>query len=833
MINLRQKRITIKTAIVVMITVIVCVVVSLLFGFLQTNEIRKNYYADIALNANYLKQDIYDIFSRADSSLYAIDAEDIGGVDASHFKNVTNIVFIKRDATATMAAPASVLSNIILKSDALAKIISKTSNPQDGVYRDITTLSNLFVGADSPEPVYISVKSSGDLYIMAVLGILRCLKEIRNYGFDNIRIFASDITYSCSNADSGLTQEFYSKMDNGLRARLLSGEAFTDTVKIDSGKYIVSIASQDEVYKALRVLAAQGTDRLNSQISRQVNLYSTENISIVVIFVACFVLLIVLLVKDEDNFRLLTISNTNYALKVNSAGKIIWQNNNFAVKFKYDNISGCLSAEGKMAAYVLSTGKPVILELDDNDGDRHYLLMSVTRFGRYYRLVGSDLTPEIATYKSLSHADKYDSITDLQLEWVFGNKVASVIARGKGIKGALALMRLSNLPMLKIMLGEHMYKQLLMIYANCLKREFDDLGELYVLKNNDFLLFNIDEKKSALLINKLPAIMEKLRQPVKLNDNVIQLDIKLGAIVLNSSDSNITANSLLSNAQRALEYAVNSVRQNYYILYPTGFSVARTNFRADGVVKMMIDSGEIEAYFQPQYSLSAEKIVGFEALCRIIGPKSSEINIGELIEIAEQYGGMVELGNFICDKAMSFAAEVQEGGIQVAVNVSPIQLMQAGFTASFVDMHKKHNLKKGAFNIEITEGAALYSFDEAVAKLNLIKNCGVGIHIDDFGVAYSSMLHLKLLPATLVKIDKSLVDDITESEDAKSIIKNIINLARDLRLKVIAEGVEKENQLNLLKELGCDMVQGYVISKAVPRLKAKELLIKEGLKDAQ
>ncbi|MDD3947464.1 MAG: EAL domain-containing protein, partial [Clostridia bacterium] len=245
----------------------------------------------------------------------------------------------------------------------------------------------------------------------------------------------------------------------------------------------------------------------------------------------------------------------------------------------------------------------------------------------------------------------------------------------------------------------------------------------------------------------------------------------------------------------------------------------------------MVDNGEIEAYFQPQYSLSENKIVGFEALCRIIGPKSAEINVGELISIAEQYGGMIDLGNYICDRAMAFAAEIQDSGIQIAVNVSPIQLMQAGFTSVFLDMFHKHKLKEGVFNIEITEGAALYSFEEAVAKLTIIKNRGVGIHIDDFGVAYSSMLHLKLLPATLLKIDKSLVDDIVESEDAKSIIRNIITLGKDLRLDIIAEGVEKQDQMDLLRELKCDMVQGYVISRAVPRLKAIEL-IKEVNKDA-
>ncbi|MDD3947323.1 MAG: diguanylate cyclase, partial [Clostridia bacterium] len=626
MLNIRRKRLSFKTSIVLAIVLLVCVFVSMLFGFLQTNQIKSDYYRDIAFSTEYLKQDIYEVFARADNALRESGA-DPNSIPEPFYRDVTGFVFITSDAQAVFASKEPVL-NLVVNTQFLSDIIPKVESSQDGFYRDITTLRDIFTDEEiRNDSVYFSIKNEDGIYVMAILDMKRVFSEVRDYGFESIRLLTSDVTFSCSDIDARLSQDFHAVIEADTKSRLLSNDAYADMAKIGRDKFIVSISERDQTYSALRLVVTKSPSELNSFIGIQTTHFLIEDITYVAIFSAAFVLLLLILMKDEGGFQFFNIRNSNYAIKVSSAGKILWKNNLFGEKFDYHTISDCIVSAGKNLSHTLALGKPVVLDLEDKDGDKHYLLMNVIRFAKIFRLVGADLTAEISTYRSLSHTDKYDNVTDLGMEWVFINQVSNLIAKGKGIKGALALMRLSNLSMLKIMLGEHLYKQLLMLYAGSLKREFAGMGELFVLKNGDFLLFNTNDSANT-LINKLPAIMERLRQPVRLNENNIQLDAKLGVIVLNSRDANITANSLLSNAQRALEYAINSVKQNHYVLYPTSFSVSRTNFRADGVVKMMIDNGEIEAYFQPQYSLSENKIVGFEALCRIIGPKSAEINVG-------------------------------------------------------------------------------------------------------------------------------------------------------------------------------------------------------------
>ncbi|HOK81611.1 MAG TPA: EAL domain-containing protein [Clostridia bacterium] len=825
MVTLRTKRISFKTTIMLCIVLLASVLVSALFGFLQTNELRESYYAQVADSADDINKDIFGAFARADAALAFASPE---AVPDGTLHEVSAILFINDGEAKLLAHNAAVVNDIILTQ----KFESILQNTGSAVYRDIHVFENMVSqGYNSlAGPVYCSIKKTDSGYIVAVLSLETVFGGIKNNEFDDIRLFAPDYSYSVSSGDLVLSQSFYSGLDVSIKEKIRDNLAFTDELKIGSQKTIMHISQRNNGFGGIRVAVNRSPDLLDSLIRSQTTRFIIENVALCAIFSAAFVLLMLMLLRDEGDFQFLNIRNENYAVKVLPSGKIIWKNNNFDKKFDIDNIGQALSADGRKPAQALAALKPVILDLDDRNGDKHYLIMSVVRFGKTYRLIGSDMTEDIAAYKSLSHSDRYDSITDLQYEWVFVNRLADIISKGKGIKCALALLRLSNLTMLKVMMGEHLFRQTIMLYSGSLKREFAGLGELYVLKNGDFALLNTDENTINTLINKLPVIMERLRRPITLNDNNIQLDGKLGMIVLNSRDSNITVDSLISNAQRALEFAIEAQKQSHYVLYPTSFSVARTNFRADGVVKKMVENKELDAYFQPQYSLITNKIVGFEALCRIIGPKSAEINIGELISIAEQYGGMIDLGNYICDRAMSFAAEIQDKNIQVAVNVSPIQLMQAGFTASFVERLGRHNLKKGVFNIEITESAALYSFEEAVAKLNILRSSGIGIHIDDFGVAYSSMLHLKLLPATLIKIDKSLIDDIVDNAEARAIIKNIINLAKDMKLDVIAEGVETPEQVEILRSLNCDMIQGFVISRAVPREDAIKML-KEVNKD--
>jgi EAL domain-containing protein (putative c-di-GMP-specific phosphodiesterase class I) len=234
-------------------------------------------------------------------------------------------------------------------------------------------------------------------------------------------------------------------------------------------------------------------------------------------------------------------------------------------------------------------------------------------------------------------------------------------------------------------------------------------------------------------------------------------------------------------------------------------------------LRRAIEREELRLYYQPQRSLDDGKIVGAEALVRWERPGVGMVPTQEFIRLAEENGLIVALGNWVLLAACRQAMAWNEAGmpLRIAVNVSVVQLQQADFVAQVRSALTLSGLPTHCLELEITEGAVVVDVLDALDKLHQIKAMGVELAVDDFGTGYSSLSYLKQMPVDRLKIDQSFVRDIPESADDCAIVRAILAMASNLKLQVIAEGVESEDQLAFLHHEGCQEIQGYLLSPPV------------------
>lgn len=244
-------------------------------------------------------------------------------------------------------------------------------------------------------------------------------------------------------------------------------------------------------------------------------------------------------------------------------------------------------------------------------------------------------------------------------------------------------------------------------------------------------------------------------------------------------------------------------------------------------LKSAVENNEFVLYYQPQYNMETGKLYGFEALLRWISPTKGFISPAKFISHAERTQMIVPMGDWILDEACSFANEAIEMGrddICISVNVSVVQMLSVDYTERTLEIIKKNKTNPKNIKLEITESVFMETIDDMIKKIKVLNNKGLYFALDDFGTGYSSLNYLKKIPIKVLKIDKSFVDMIADESDNKDIITSIINLAHDMNLDVVAEGIEDKEQLAWLKSKGCNIAQGYLTGKPMPREEAlKEL----------
>ncbi len=245
-------------------------------------------------------------------------------------------------------------------------------------------------------------------------------------------------------------------------------------------------------------------------------------------------------------------------------------------------------------------------------------------------------------------------------------------------------------------------------------------------------------------------------------------------------------------------------------------------------LKRALRNNEFELHFQPQYN-SQRIIFGAEILLRWRHGIRGMVFPGDFIPLAEETGDIVEIGTWIirmaCVKLQEWAERAETKHLVLAINVSPKQFREAGFSAMVGDAVRQSGINPGALKLELTESLMLENVDETIEKMELLKEMGIGFSLDDFGTGYSSLAYLKRLPFSQIKIDQSFVRDLTTDKNDAILIRTIIGMAENLNLQVLAEGVETQEQLAALHAMGCHAFQGFHFSRPVPLQEFEKLLL--------
>jgi diguanylate cyclase len=277
------------------------------------------------------------------------------------------------------------------------------------------------------------------------------------------------------------------------------------------------------------------------------------------------------------------------------------------------------------------------------------------------------------------------------------------------------------------------------------------------------------------------------------------------------------AESLLLNAEAALKKA--KAAGERYVFYTQGLSErAAERLRLENELRQAVEQEQFILHYQPKVQMGTRRIVGVEALVRWQSPQRGLVPPIQFIPVLEETGLILEVGNWVLRRACGDHHRWRELGItapKIAVNVSAMELRRRDFVAT-VELAVKQASAQDAIEVEITESVVMEDIRETTEKLIALRGMGIGVAIDDFGTGYSSLAYLARLPVETLKIDRSFVKTMADEPANRTLVQTIVSLAHSLRLIVVAEGVETEQQEQLLRELACDQMQGYLFSKPVP-----------------
>jgi len=351
-----------------------------------------------------------------------------------------------------------------------------------------------------------------------------------------------------------------------------------------------------------------------------------------------------------------------------------------------------------------------------------------------------------------------------------------------------------------------------------------DSGTVSRLGSDEFglLVRNFGESNNVYAVAK--RITQSLAEPLKIDDQEMRVSVSIGISVY--PDDGETCEQLVNSAERALVKAKHE-GGNIFLR-----SALKTDPQAERLIHIemalqnALEKNEFRLFFQPKVDLKSLQIVGMEALIRWQHDTLGDIPPSTFIPIAENTGLIKDIGNWVLRTACAQTKLWHSAGfpITTAVNVSTLQLTRMDFFAQFSALCSETGLDPQFIEIEITESILMENFENVVDMLLRFHSAGVKIAVDDFGVGYSSLSYIKRLPIHMLKIDRSFVKDIASNKDDAVIVSAIIAMARAMNLKTVAEGVEDDKQLRILRRLKCDEVQGYLLSKPVDAEHATALL---------
>ncbi len=441
-----------------------------------------------------------------------------------------------------------------------------------------------------------------------------------------------------------------------------------------------------------------------------------------------------------------------------------------------------------------------------------------------------DLSQNKQKQEKLNHLAYHDALTDLPNQVLFKDRLKQAIAlsRRNDQLQAVLLLNLDRFKTINDSLGYTAGDRLLQSVAQRLTscvRESDTVARF---GGDEFAILLTQIPRTQDAANAARAIKQALDQAFIFEDQEIFVSSSIG-ISLYPNDGRDTA-GLLKTAGVALDRAKVQGGNNYQFYTAGGTTRALKQLVLESNLRSALDRSEFIVHYQPQVDVRGFHLVGMEALVRWQHPSLGLLYPSEFVSLAEDSGLIISLGDLVMRTACAQNKAWQDKGLMpmcLSVNFSARQFQQPTFITDVAQILKDTNLDPRWLELELTESSIMKDPEEAIEKLHELKLMGIKVAVDDFGTGYSSLNYLKRFPIDTLKIDKTFVSDVCKDPHDTAIVRAIINLGHALDLTVVAEGVETKEQLQYLSALECDVVQGFLFSKALSAAAFEELLVEQ------
>nr|WP_249164033.1 EAL domain-containing protein [Bradyrhizobium jicamae] len=441
---------------------------------------------------------------------------------------------------------------------------------------------------------------------------------------------------------------------------------------------------------------------------------------------------------------------------------------------------------------------------------------------RYVINVIDDITEQRRANERIAHLAHYDALTDLPNRVLFREQIERELKKARqGEPFALLYIDIDEFKSINDSLGHHVGDELLKTIAGRIKACLGENDLIARLGGDEFAVIRTAIAGADDVENFVASVHRAIRQPCDCLGHHLSTDASIGVALAPQDGTEL--DQLIRNADIAMYGAKAEGRRTHRFFEPAMGANARARLMMEQDLRQAMNDGGFEIHYQPLLGLASGEVTGCEALLRWRHAERGMVSPAEFIPVAEDTGLIGELGEWVLRTACKEAATWPDH-VRLAVNVSPIQFKNLSLALKVASALAASGLKPDRLELEITEAVLIGDDEIALAILHQLRAIGVRIALDDFGTGYSSLSYLKRFPFDKIKIDRSFVSDIAV-DGSSTIVQAVVNIAASRNMTTTAEGVETEQQRDLLRSLGCTEMQGYLFSAPKPPTELKPLLV--------